>query len=101
MSTEPIKTEAIIYSDGYGGIAALNVTRTHKDVIRLMREESTWEVFDDASKLPVGIYRVTFEFWWEMQTPLYDNELVIGYDGMSYEIMNRKGEFEPAKDLKK
>jgi len=81
------RTEAIVYSDGYGGISVLDDSKTHKDIRQYMKDESVWEVFDGLSKQPKGKYRAVFDFWWERGSYEYreGDELVIGHEAMRFE----------------
>jgi hypothetical protein len=83
-----ISSEAIVFSDGYGGMAVLDVSKTHKDIIQFMKDESTWEVFDDVSKKPKGKYKAVFSFWWESNFPECGDELVIDFENMQFTQLN-------------
>ena len=80
-------TSAIVFTDGYKGIAVADDSNTHKDVITFMSEESVWEVFDDLQTKPKGKYIATFDFWWESSFPDDGHELVINHDSMKFVML--------------
>ena len=71
------ETSALIFVDGFGGMAVSDMSQTHRDIIQNLKDESIWEVFDGAEKLSRGIHKITLRFWWETRFPESGDDLVI------------------------
>lgn len=82
-----VQSEAVVFSDGYGGMAVLDDSKTHKDIIKFMTYESPWEVFDDAAKKPRGKYKAVFTFWWESNFPEDGGALVVDWENIKFTLL--------------
>tara|TARA_R110000851_G_C12931650_1_gene551363 strand:+ start:570 stop:833 length:264 start_codon:yes stop_codon:yes gene_type:complete len=70
------ETTAIVFADGFNGIAVTGMSETHADLIQYLNDESVWEVFDELSTKVRGEYKVTIRFWWESNFPEQGGEFV-------------------------
>ena len=71
------ETTAIVFVDGFGGMAVIDFSDTHKDIVQNLNDESVWEVFDGVEKLERGKHKITLQFWWESNFPENGDDLVI------------------------
>ena len=72
-----METKAKIFVDGFFGMAVIDSSDTHADIIQALNEDSVWEVFDGVQQLPRGVYEVTLDFHWESNFPESGDEFVI------------------------
>lgn len=70
------ETTAVIFADGFNGIAVTDISKTDSDLISYLNDESVWEVFDELSTKDRGEYKVTIKFWWESNFPEQGGEFV-------------------------
>ena len=63
------ETSLKAFSDGFGCMAVTDVGETEEDIVKLLAEESPWEVIDGIEKLPAGHYLVKLMYWYEDNFP--------------------------------